>query len=81
MHGLVQLGLQVGQLPLACCKLRLVFVVFQAHQHLAFVHAVALIDADPLHLADHLGGQFDLVRGHDIAGGVEHHALRARGRR
>ena len=67
--------------PCGLLELRLVLVVFQAHEHLAFADAIAFIDADPLHLADHLGGHLDLVRGHDVAGGVEDHALRARWRR
>ena len=50
------------------------FVVFQAHQDLAFFDFVALFHADPLHPARHFGIQVDLVMGHNVAAGGEHHA-------
>ena len=80
VHGLGQLGLQAGELPLGLLQLRLVLVVLQAHQHLPFPHPVALFHADPVDLADHLGGHFDLVRRHNVARGVEHHSFGRGGR-
>jgi len=80
VQRLGQLGFQIGHLPPGLLQLRLVFVVFQTHDHLAFLHAVALVDADPLHLADDFGGYFDAMRRHDVAGRVEHHSLRRAGR-
>ena len=50
------------------------FVVFEAHQDLAFFDLVALFHADPLHPARHFGIQVDLVMSHDVAAGGEHHA-------
>ena len=50
------------------------FVVFEAHQDLAFFDFVALFHADPLHPAGHFGIQVDLVVSHNVAAGGEHHA-------
>ena len=70
-----------GELALGLLQLRLVFVVFQPDDDLVLAHPVALIDADPFHLADDFGGDLDLVRGDDVARRIEHHALRRDGRR
>ena len=78
MLGLRQFGLEHFQIPLGFENMRAIFVVFQAHQHLAGLHLVALVDADPGHFADHFGGQFNLVGGHDIAGSVQDDAALAR---
>ncbi len=75
-----QPGLQVGQLPFHLVKLGAILVVFQAHQHLAGFHFVALLHADPRHAAHHLGGHLDPVSGHDITCCVQNHA-RSRRRR
>ena len=45
-----QLGLQVGELSLGLLNLRAIFVVFQTHDHLSLLYAVALFDADPCDL-------------------------------
>ena len=79
VESLVEPGLEHGQIALGLLQLRLVFVVFQAHDGLPLLDAVALLDPDPFHAADHFGRHFDFVRGHDISGGVEDNALRNTG--
>ncbi len=59
---------------MACVVLGAEFVIFQAHQDLAFFDLVALFHADPLHPAGHFGIQVDLVVGHNVAAGGEHDA-------
>ena len=55
-----------------------IFVVFQAHQHLAGFHFVAFFDSDPGHFADDFRSQLDFVRGDDVAGGVQDDSCRRR---
>ena len=42
------LACRLVKLPLACCELRLILVVFQADQHLALLHPSPL--STPIHL-------------------------------
>ena len=74
VNRLVQLGLETGQLALGLRELGLILVVFQPDEHGPLPDEIALIHANPLDLADHLGGHLDAVRGHNVAGRVEDHA-------
>ena len=48
-----------------------VLVVLETDEHVAFPHAVALLDPDPLDLADHLRRHLDFVRGDDVPCSVQ----------
>src|SRR5262249_47311824 len=64
-----------GEVTLGLLELRLVFVVFEAHDGLALLHLVALVDADPFDAADDPGGNLDFVRRYDVSGGVQDNSL------
>ena len=44
----------------------LVFVVFEADQHLSFLNVVALLNSNPRDASHHLRTDSDLVMGHDV---------------
>ena len=71
VEHLGEAGFERGELALGLLDLGPVFVVLQADDLLALTHLVALFDADPGDAAEDLGGEFDLMGGDDVAGGVE----------
>ena len=67
MFQLRQPRLKIRELAFGLRELRGVFIVFEAHEHLAGFYLVSFLDTNPGHTANHFRGHLDAVSGDDVA--------------
>ena len=69
MLQFVEIGASIRQCAPRLVIRRAKFLVLQANQHLALLHLVAFLYADPCQAAGDLGVHVDGVMSHDVARG------------